>query len=76
MRRKQLHNWRLKEVKTTASLKQTFQRVRAAHVNSGRRKGEVRAVSTEENGKSKTHKTYRNLEIEYNKKEEKSRQRN
>lgn len=34
-------------------------------------------VSAEENGKSKTYKTYRNLDIEYNKKkEEKSRQRN
>lgn len=28
-------------------------------------------VSAEENGKSKTHKTYRNLEIEYNKKKKK-----
>lgn len=39
----------------------------------GRR--EVKVVSSEENGKSRTYKTYRNLDIEYNKKEEKSRQR-
>lgn len=57
---------------------QTLQRVRAADVNSGRRRREVKVVSTEVKGKSKTYKTYRNLDIEYNKKtkEEKSRQRN
>lgn len=45
---------------------QTLQRVRAAGVNSGRRRREVKVVSAEENGKSKTYKTYRNLDLEYN----------
>lgn len=55
---------------------QTLPRVRAADVNSGRREREVKVVSTEENGKLKTYKTYRDLDIEYIlKKEEKSRQK-
>lgn len=42
---------------------QTLQRVRPADVNSSRRREEVKVVSAEENGKSKTYKTYRDLDI-------------
>lgn len=59
----------------TASLRQTLQRVRAADVNSGKRRRKVKVVSTEENGKSRTYKTYHILDTEYNKTEEKKADR-
>lgn len=55
----------------TASLRQTLQRVRAADVNSDKRRRKVKVVSTEENGKSRTYETYHILDTEYNKTEEK-----
>lgn len=62
------------EVKwTTASLTKNPQKVKAENVNSGRRRREVNVVRTEENGNPKTYRTYRDLDTEYNKKEEKSR---
>lgn len=50
-------------------------RGRPVDVNSGRRRREVKVVSSEENGKSKTYKTYRDLDT-IQKRKEKNRQRN
>lgn len=73
---KRPRRWRLREIKwITAGLTQTLQWVRPADVNCGWRRREEKAVSSKESGKSKTYKTYRNLDI-IQKEEEKSRQRN
>lgn len=59
----------------TADVTQTLERVRLADVNGGPRGREVKLVSSEENGRSKTYKTYRDLDI-IHKRKKKSRQRN
>lgn len=59
----------------TADVTQTLERVRPADVNGGPRGREVKLVSSEENGKSKTYETYRNLDI-IQKRKKKRRQRN